>query len=221
MNAFVMSLGISRKDAIRWGACFAAVFAAHSAVALALLLKPPSDDEFGVESSVVMVDLPESLLLLTAPPTNLAPGPKEEEQEEEKPKEETKPPEPEAEVALPKPEPEVVPQEVKPATAPVSSVPTASAIRRWESDLVAHIEHFKRYPVEARNRGEQGLARVAFSIDRDGWGRTSRIVQSSGSPELDQEALAMLTRAQPMPHPPDNVPSRELFFAVPVRFNIR
>jgi periplasmic protein TonB len=46
-------------------------------------------------------------------------------------------------------------------------------------------------------------------------------VQSSGSAKLDEETLAMLARAQPMPKPPDNVLDSELSFIVPVRFNIK
>jgi outer membrane biosynthesis protein TonB len=41
---------------------------------------------------------------------------------------------------------------------------------------------------------------------------SSYIVQSSGSPALDQETLAMLVRAHPMP--------RQLSFVAPVRFTI-
>jgi periplasmic protein TonB len=53
----------------------------------------------------------------------------------------------------------------------------------------------KRYPAKARSSGEQGIATVAFTIDRQGRLLTSRIVKSSGSPMLDQETLAMLGRA--------------------------
>jgi hypothetical protein len=44
--------------------------------------------------------------------------------------------------------------------------------------------------------------------------------QSSGSATLDQETLAMLMRAQPMPQPPEQVSDRELSFVVPVRFSL-
>jgi protein TonB len=124
-------------------------------------------------------------------------------------------------VALPEPPKPEPPQEQKQATAPPAALPSVAAVHRWESELVAHIERFKRYPAEARAHGEQGLARVAFTVDRDGKVRASRIVQSSGSSDLDQEALAMLTRAQPVPRPPDRVSGREFSFAIPVRFNIR
>ncbi len=62
---------------------------------------------------------------------------------------------------------------------------------------------------------------MAFTIDHEGHLLSSHIVQSSGSPELDQETLAMLARAQPMPKPPENVFDGELSFVVPIRFNIR
>jgi periplasmic protein TonB len=149
---------------------------------------------------------------------DLPPGPKQEESEETPPpEEETKPPETEAEVALPEPPKPEPPKEQKLASSP----PPVAVVRNWESLLVAHIERFKRYPLEARERGEQGMVRVAFAIDRDGWVRSSRIVQSSGSAYLDQEALAMLTRAQPVPRPPDRIPTRELSFLVPIKFTIR
>jgi len=222
MSAVASPYGAARDDALRWGVCFAVAIAAHVAVALLFLLKPSPDDDFGVDAPVVMLELPESFVISTAPPTDLAPGPKQEESEATPPpKEETKTPEQQAEIALPEPPKPEPPQEQKQATAPPAAAPSVAVVHRWETELVAHIEHFKRYPPKARARGDQGLARVAFTIDRDGWVRGTRIVQSSGSPELDEEALAMLTRAQPVPRPPNRVPVDELSFVIPVRFNIR
>jgi periplasmic protein TonB len=222
MTALAMPFAMPRGDAVRWGICFAVAIAAHGAVALALLLDRPAESEFGVDAPVVMLDLPESFAASALPPTDLAPGPKEEESEATPPpKEEAKPPETQAEVALPEPPKPEPPQVEKQATAPPASAPSAAVVHNWESLLVAHIDRFKRYPVEARERGEQGMVRVAFAIDRDGWVRSSRIVQSSGSSDLDQAALAMLARAQPMPRPPDRIPTRELSFLVPIKFTIR
>jgi periplasmic protein TonB len=229
----------SRHDALRWGICFAVVVAVHSAAAVALLRHALSDSGFDAGAPVVMIELPEAPAAFAAPPTELTPGPTEPETERTPtPKEETKPPEEVAEVALPEPEPlkPEPPAEEKPPTAapsiamapaipapPVAgaAVEPAAAIRRWESALVGHIERFKRYPAEARARGDHGMARVAFTIDRDGWVRESRILETSGSPELDRESLAMLARAQPMPKPPRQAQTSELSFVVPVRFNFR
>jgi periplasmic protein TonB len=138
------------------------------------------------------------------------------------PQREEKPPEPQAELSLPMPEPPKLepPREEKQATAPPQAN-APRAIARWESALTAHLEHFKRYPSEARARGDQGTATVAFTIDHEGHLVTSRIVRSSGSATLDEETLAMLVRAQPMPRPPDHILESELSFVVPVRFNIK
>ena len=222
MSVLAMPFGMPRHEARRWGICFAVVMAAHGATAVGLLFSPSLDSEFGVDAPVVTIELPESFLVSASPPTDLAPGPKEEESEAmPPPKEETKPPEPAAAVALPEPPKPEPPQEAKQATAPPAAAPSAAVVHRWESELVAHIERFKRYPQEARSRGEQGIARVAFTIDHDGHLLASRIVQSSGSAALDQETLEMLTRAQPMPRPPGEMKDPQLSFVVPVRFNIR
>jgi protein TonB len=68
---------------------------------------------------------------------------------------------------------------------------------------------------------EQGVAQLAFSIDRDDHVLSSRIVTSSGFAALDQETLALVQRAQPFPAPPPEVPGDEIKFMVPVRFSLR
>jgi protein TonB len=105
-----------------------------------------------------------------------------------------------------------------PATAQTE---TSTELIQWQNALAAHLGRFKRYPSQARSRGEQGTATVAFTINRDGRLLNSRILQSSGSSLLDDETLTMLARAQPMPKPPITAPDSALSFVVPVRFDIR
>jgi periplasmic protein TonB len=237
MTALAAAHAIDRADTARWTLCFAAVVALHAVAALSLRPSFEASD-FDAGAPVVLLELPEAPAALATPPNDLAPGPPEAESEPTPPKEqETKPPEQEAEVALPVPEPPKPkpPTEERPPTAlpsvampsvpapptPGAAVASRAMVNRWESALVAHIERFKRYPAEARAHREHGIAEVAFTIDRDGWVHASRIVRSSGSAELDAETLAMLSRAQPMPHPPAQLSSSELSFVVPVRFNIK
>src|SRR5260370_17573084 len=125
------------------------------------------------------------------------------------PKERTKPPEQEGEVAIPIPAPPKPerPSEEKHATAPPQTRATPSVVIRWQTELAAHIEHFKRYPAEARSRGDQGTAKVAFTIDHEGHLLSSRIVQSPGSAALHNETWAILTRTHPMPPPPTPLPA--------------
>jgi protein TonB len=228
----------SHVQVLRWGVCFGVVLFAHAIGAVALLQSLNEASEFDAGAPVVMLELPEAPTTLATLSNDLEPAPPVPEAEQTPPVEETRPLEPEAEVALPEPEPPKPepPAEARPQTAqpsvevpqpspapptPGASVKTTPAVSRWESALIAHIARFKRYPSEARARGEQGITVVAFTIDRDGWIRNTRIVQSSGSQTLDQASLDMLQRAQPMPHPPAQVSNNDLSFRVPVDFGIR
>jgi protein TonB len=138
----------------------------------------------------------------------------------------TKPPEELAEVALPMPEPPKPeppkpepPAEEKHMTAPPPATTPHKSIDRWQRQLSAHIQQYQRYPAAARARGESGVATVLYTIDRQGRLLRSSILQSTGSAALDQEALATLARAQPMPRPPDDMTDSELTLVMPVRFN--
>jgi periplasmic protein TonB len=238
VSGFAPLLRKDRAEALRWAACFLVVVSIHAAAALSLVESHESSD-FEAGAPVVMLELPEMTAAPTTPPSDLTPGPPEMETEATPPpKEETKPIEQEAEVALPIPEPPMPqpPVEQHEATAapsvelpPSAAAPpkagaevrTPVALVRWQSTLAAHLERFKRYPSAARAHNEQGTVRIAFTIDHEGHLLQSRIVQSSGSSQLDQETLDMLSRAQPMPKPPGNTPDSALSFIVPVRFNVR
>jgi periplasmic protein TonB len=169
-------------------------------------------------------------------------------EERKQPKQEKmveEPPAPDPEVAMPKPEPmaEEGPIDDKPApvVAPAAPVPTApqvaptpgprvaalevgqvprptsTAVTNWQRLLVAQLERHKRYPPQAQ--GKVGEARLAFRIDRSGHVVTSRIARSSGSDALDQEALALIKRAAPLPPPPAGISDDQLSFVVPIRYH--
>jgi periplasmic protein TonB len=124
----------------------------------------------------------------------------------------------------PAPQPQASPQE-EPVPAPATTAAQEARARvsasTWRSQIAAILEHNKRYPREARERREQGVAQLAFSIDREGRVLSSRIVTSSGFPTLDEETLALVQRAQPFPTPPPEVSGTEIKFTVPVRYGIR
>ena len=171
-------------------------------------------------------------------------APPEEHKQVQTEKEVEEPPAPDPEVAMAKPEPmaEEGPIEDTPApvVAPAAPVPTApqvaptpgprvaalavgqvprptsAAVPTWQRLLVAQLERHKRYPAHAG--GKVGETRLAFSIDRTGRVLTSRIVRSSGSEALDEEALALLKRAAPLPPPPAGLSDEQLSFVVPIRY---
>lgn len=95
------------------------------------------------------------------------------------------------------------------------------AIPTWKTQIVALLERNKRYPTAARSRHQQGIAQVFFSLDRQGRVLDSRIVHSAGAASLDEEALALLNRAQPFPPPPSQLAGERVTLTVPIRFSLR
>ena len=116
-------------------------------------------------------------------------------------------------------------REVRRQRASASSV-AASGIGRGRSDLTtnysglvaAHLARHKRFPDEARRRGEQGRATISFRLDGSGRVAGVQLVRGSGSVSIDREAQAMVHRASPFPAPPSG---RALTITVPINFDIR
>jgi protein TonB len=108
--------------------------------------------------------------------------------------------------------------------APMQGRPTpnrSTAVPTWKTEILALLERNKRYPGAAQSRHQQGTAQVFFSLDRQGRVIDSRVVRSSGASSLDDEALALLRRAQPFPPPPAELPGQHVDLTVPIRFNLR
>jgi periplasmic protein TonB len=98
---------------------------------------------------------------------------------------------------------------------------TSNAVPTWKTHILALLERHKRYPESAQSRHQQGIAQVFFSLDRQGRVIDSRVVRSSGASVLDEEALALLRRAQPFPAPPRELPGERVDLTVPIRFNLK
>ena len=107
------------------------------------------------------------------------------------------------------------------APMPGASTRNPDAAPNWKSQLVARLERYKQYPSQAQSRGEQGVAQLAFSVDRSGGVHNPRIVRSSGSSLLDAATLALVERAAPLPPPPPEISGAQIAIVVPVRYNMR
>ena len=107
------------------------------------------------------------------------------------------------------------------APMPGASSRNSNALPNWTSRLVARLERYKRYPSEAQSRGDTGVVRLAFSVDRGGGVHNARIVGSSGSSLLDRETLSLIERASPLPAPPTELSGAKIAVVVPIRYNIR
>lgn len=91
----------------------------------------------------------------------------------------------------------------------------------WHKSLVRHVNRHKKYPRSARRNGEEGVASVTFVLDRSGKVLSAELIGSSGSTELDDEAVAVLERASPFPAPPAEVASVSISLRLPIKFQIK
>jgi periplasmic protein TonB len=249
MAVAIQSTPVRRSpEEFRWGVCFVLALGFHAAGAAALMANWSDDSDLVANAPVVMVDLAPVPVSPSVSPSELPPGPEQSEAqpepEPEKPVEKLDLPlqrQAEPLAVTPPPRPIEKPKENKPkqkhaslSSAPstadqkaeraVAPIPGASsrnsdAVPNWKSQLVARLERYKRYPSEAQSRGEHGVAKLAFSVDRSGGVHNARIVHSSGSSILDRETLTLAERAQPLPPPPPEITGSQIPIVVPIRYN--
>jgi protein TonB len=86
----------------------------------------------------------------------------------------------------------------------------------WERRLLIHLGHHKRNPSGAfRSRAEVTLT---FVLLRNGHVLSAKVSKSSGDASIDQAAMAMIRRSNPVPPPPTVVANQGLTFTIPILF---
>lgn len=150
----------------------------------------------------------------------------------------------EAEVVLPA-EPEAVEEKVEPeqieaqeeqappaseappddvAAAPMEgavSLAPSTAVVTWQSVLLGHLEHHKRYPRKSRRHKQEAVVYVSITINRDGAVLSAHLTHPSSYQALNEETLALIARAEPLPPPPLDVSGETIEFVVPVEYFLR
>jgi hypothetical protein len=94
----------------------------------------------------------------------------------------------------------------------------ASVPPEWKNQIIADLEHNKRYLSRSRTRGKSGVVRFEFNMSRSGWVLPgTRIVTIN--PELGRAALLLIQQSQPF-SPPGHVklPDASFRLVVPIRF---
>ncbi len=225
----------SPRDLVRWAAAGSVVVAVYAAAVAAYLLWRPPPQEIGDDADVVMVELAPSDAAPDAQTRDAAPAPEDMIESRAMPQPQEKPPEPEAKIEPPPDDsptaipatPPAPPEKIQPTRPPAPM--TAERAKggaphiapSWATRLVRRLQRFKRYPRAAQARSEQGVVLLSFSLDRNGHVLARRIVRSSGYRALDEEVMAMITRAQPLPAFPASMPQQRLDLTVPIRFSLR
>jgi len=109
------------------------------------------------------------------------------------------------------------PNSVSAAAQRASGASSLSA-GNWRGQVSAQLNRNK--PGLGAGEG-QGSVTVFFTIDRRGHVLSSRVTQSSGSAALDQKALEMIRRSNPLPAPPPEVAGATIAFPLTIRFSHR
>jgi periplasmic protein TonB len=202
------------RDLRRWAIAAAIVVAVHlGAIAAYVYVHQP--DELGDDVTPIAVELSPSDDTVDQP--EVAPVPEEQQQQIVQPPPDTSPV-----VAMPEQKP--LEQQDKPPTPAMPARVKGGAphvAASWETSLVKHLEQYKRYPGEAQSRGEEGIVLLSFSVDRTGHVLTHQVTKSSGYPDLDNEVMSMITRAEPLPPFPADMPDAKLDLTVPIRFSLK
>lgn len=95
-----------------------------------------------------------------------------------------------------------------PSVAPVSAAPPAPTAPAQIGPLDAnaylallhnHLQQRMKYPLIAQRAHEEGNAQVHIVFDRAGMVLLVELVKSSGYQDLDQEAVDLVKRSQPLP----------------------
>jgi len=247
-SAVFPSLG-ERREALRWPACALAVLALHALGLVALVtwrarlvpaepasvitmveLEPvqaPAPPVAAIERPPEPPDVPIILpqaAPVEAPEIALPPPPKPKPMERKSPpqriEKRSDPPPPNAveqPTASPVPSPAV-------GAAPAASVaapPSPDAVADFQRLLLAQLNRVKRYPVLAQRRRAQGVAYLRFTMDRSGKVLAAQLERSSGHGDLDEEVLALIKRADPLPPFPPELAQAQLELVVPVQFSLR
>jgi len=243
MNTLVLHGPPDQTDVRRWGMSAVLVVGVHLAVIVAGMTWYTPPDVVGTASDSIMLDL-ESAPATPDPAQDLAPGPQMTEMEPPPPEpekqekvEEQVPPAPQVEKAEvvappekklePKPvlKPKVVEKPRKPTEAPAprtTATPQAAQAARvnYKGLLSAHLQRYKQYPPGARAAGQQGVTMLNFTVTRSGQVTGARVAKSSGSAVLDNETMAMIRRAQPLPSFPPDMTESSANYSFPMKYSL-
>ncbi|HWB52479.1 MAG TPA: TonB family protein [Stellaceae bacterium] len=140
------------------------------------------------------------------------------------PKPKPRPVEHPPETAQPLPPPPPAPAVNAPPAPRAAAAPAANAAAdraSWQMRVAAQLERNKRYPRLAQEQRQEGVATLRFALDRQGRVLSAQIAKGSGFTLLDEEVLALVRRAEPLPPPPPEVPGATIELTVPVQFSLR
>lgn len=94
------------------------------------------------------------------------------------------------------------------------------AMLRYQDMVKQRIEEVRRYPLWAKKQGVEGITYLYFIILPNGIAKDVRVVASSGSKILDEEAVATVKRASPFHPVPKEISRSPVSMTVAIVFSL-
>jgi protein TonB len=97
----------------------------------------------------------------------------------------------------------------------------AGLLDAYRLALIDAAKRYRRYPVQAIERGWQGRVEIRMAIGADGMIKGTHVKTSSNYQILDQQALDMVKRSKPLIEIPSALRGREFSVDIPVIFELQ
>ena len=103
---------------------------------------------------------------------------------------------------------------------PPRLAPTAEQLSDYTRSLSKALERYKEYPRVAELRGWEGSVTMRLRVAPSGRLIEARVYKSSGFAVLDQQAVAMASKAEALPVPPEGLDTDGVPLLVPITFRL-
>jgi protein TonB len=97
----------------------------------------------------------------------------------------------------------------------------AGLLDAYRLALIDAAKRYRRYPVQAMERGWQGRVEIRMAIGADGMIKGTHVKTSSNYQILDEQALDMVKRSKPLIEIPSALRGREFSVDIPVIFELQ
>jgi TonB family protein len=115
---------------------------------------------------------------------------------------------------------EDAPREAETAKAPNPGIgkDKLGLTAKWGKKISAYFELHKKYP-EKKKDAKEAKVKVSLVLNRRGNVLSVDVTESSGDPDYDEAAVAMVRRSDPVPQPPAELMNDQFPFNLEVKFN--